>query len=86
MRSGNTFFRKLLESSSGVASGSNLPSFLSLDFILMAQGLKGEGIIDSRVWLIKTHFPYIYPSTFPVKGSTSIVLVRNPLDMIVSLF
>jgi hypothetical protein len=36
--------------------------------------------------LIKTHFPYIYPHTYPLSGSTAIVLARNPLDMIVSLF
>lgn len=68
MRSGNTFFRKLLESITGVATGSNLPNFLTLNFQLMAQGLKGEGIIDNRVQIMKTHFPYIYTRTVPLSG------------------
>lgn len=86
MRSGNTFFRRTIETLTGVCTGSNLPNSISLNFALMAQGLKGEQIIDNRVWLIKTHFPYNYPFTVPVTGCTAIALVRNPLDMIVSLF
>lgn len=52
----------------------------------MAQGLKGESIIDSRVWVVKTHYPYMYPFTSPLNGQVALVLVRNPLDVIMSLF
>ena len=86
MRSGNSFFRKLIEQVVGVATGSNLMNNALLNFMLCAGGLKGEQFADDRVWLIKTHFPYMYPKTFPFSGQTAIVLVRNPLDMLVSLF
>ena len=46
MRSGNTFFRKLLENITGIDTGSNLTNGFTLNFMLMAQGLKGEGYID----------------------------------------
>jgi hypothetical protein len=86
MRSGNTFFRKTLESITGINTGSNLSNLASLNFYLMAQGFRAEAIIDDRSWVIKTHYPYIYPFCVPVKGCKGIVLVRNPLDMVVSLF
>jgi hypothetical protein len=86
MRSGNTFFRKTLETLTGVCTGSNFPNNFTLNLALLAQGLKGEQIIDNRVWLVKTHFPYVYPYTPTVSGSKAVVLVRNPLDMITSLF
>ena len=87
MRSGNTFFRKTLESILGISTGSNLSNNFTLNFALMAQGLKGEGVISNKqVQLVKTHFPYIYPITYPQNGSIAVVLVRQPLDMIMSLF
>lgn len=86
MRSGNTFFRKTLECITGVSTGSNIPSNNTVNFVLMAQGFRAESIIDDKTWLIKTHFPYMYPLTYPIKGCKGIVLVRNPLDMVVSLF
>ena len=52
----------------------------------MCQGFKAESIIDNRSWVIKSHFPYVYPFTIPCKISRSIVLVRNPFDVVASLF
>ena len=48
-------------------------------------GLAGEGIIDPRVWIVKTHFPERYSKkSFAVDGV--IVLVRNPFDCLDSYF
>mmetsp|Transcript_18422 Transcript_18422/g.17541 ORF Transcript_18422/g.17541 Transcript_18422/m.17541 type:complete len:122 (-) Transcript_18422:420-785(-) len=50
-------------------------------------GFKGEQIDDSRVWMKKTHFPYDFVGlTFPQNGSKAIVCIRNPLDIISSMF
>jgi hypothetical protein len=42
--------------------------------------------MDDRSWILKTHYPYVYPFTMPMKVSTAIILVRNPFDVITSLF
>ena len=48
-------------------------------------GLAGEGKIDDSVWMVKTHFPErIGYEAFDV--NKCIVIVRNPLDSIFSLF
>lgn len=51
----------------------------------MHMGLAGEGLVDKRVWFIKTHYPERYGKT---KFGTErcILLVRSPLDCITSLF
>jgi len=41
---------------------------------------------DDRVWIIKAHYPYIYPYAVSMSAGKAVVLVRNPFDMIVSLF
>lgn len=86
MRSGNTFFRRLVENITGVATGSNICTGSSLSLGFVAGGFKAEGITDDRTWIFKTHYPYIYPSTYPASMTKSIVLVRNPFDVLVSLF
>ena len=48
-------------------------------------GLAGEGTIDDTVWIIKSHYPErIGRKTF--RANKCIVVVRNPLDSIFSLF
>ena len=48
-------------------------------------GLAGEGVIDDAVWIVKSHFPErIGRATF--NANKCIVIVRNPLDSIFSLF
>jgi hypothetical protein len=86
MRSGNTFLRKYLESMTGIVTGSNCPNVFTVNFALAIAGLKGESYTDNKVQFIKSHFPYIYPMTTPVSGSKSVVCVRNPLDVMTSLF
>ena len=58
----------------------------TLNTALQFAGFKGEGIVDDRVWINKTHFPYRIP--YDNKYTTNMILccVRNPLDVIVSNF
>ena len=48
-------------------------------------GMAGEGQIDDRVWIVKSHFPErIGRAKFA--ANKCIIIVRNPLDSIFSLF
>ena len=51
----------------------------------MLMGLFGEGLVDKRVWVIKTHYPERYGKT-KFYAERCILLVRSPLDCITSLF
>ena len=51
----------------------------------MMMGLAGEGLVDKRVLVVKTHYPERYGKT-KFYAERAILLVRNPLDSIVSLF
>lgn len=86
MRSGNTFYRRLIEQISGLVSGSNIMTQTSLCLSFVIQGFKGESVLNNRTWIVKSHFPYVYPFTMPCNINQAIVLVRNPFDVIVSLF
>jgi len=48
-------------------------------------GLFGEGLVDKRVWVIKTHYPERYGKT-KFYAERCVLLVRSPLDCITSLF
>jgi hypothetical protein len=48
-------------------------------------GFKGEGNIDKRCWIVKTHYPDS-PGVFQYFVEKCILVVRNPLDSIPSLF
>jgi hypothetical protein len=80
MRSGNTLSRKLMES----ISGSNYNIIPSVNFALTVQGFKAENHFDSKAWILKTHFPYILPFAEVMSAGRAVLLVRNPLDIIVS--
>lgn len=45
-------------------------------------GLKGEGVFDDRVFMVKTHWPNRFCPPFQVRRA--VVLVRNPFDVILS--
>lgn len=47
--------------------------------------MQGEGEIDSRVWIVKTNFPERL-EVHRFKAHKWILLVRNPVDAITSLF
>lgn len=84
-RSGNSFLRKLLETATSIVTGSDSRPNRTLSASLLRCGYKGEGITDSSVWVVKSHYPerlgYIRFAARRV-----ILLVRNPFDSIESYF
>ena len=57
---------------------------LNVNVHLQLQGLKGEHIVDDTVWIVKTHSPWIMPDAPVFHCNKMIVIVRNPLDVIIS--
>ena len=84
-RSGNTLLRAYLEKVMGLVSGSDCDITKKLNVALMNMGLAGEGLVDKRVWVIKTHYPERYGKT-KFGAERTILLCRSPLDCITSLF
>ena len=84
-RSGNTLIRTYLEKLTRVYTGSDCDVRRPLNKQLQDMGMAGEGQIDSKVWIVKSHYPErIGRAKFTAKKC--IVIVRNPLDSIFSLF
>lgn len=54
-RSGNSFLRRLMETCTGIATGSSISLHTATS--LQIQGLMGEGMTDDRVWAVKGHHP-----------------------------
>ena len=74
-----------MEKVTGLVSGSDCDISKKLNQALMNMGLAGEGLVDKRVWFIKTHYPERYGKT-KFGAERAILLVRSPLDCITSLF
>lgn len=88
-RSGHSFTRKFIEAITGVATGNDVP-FMSLDICeLIFGGFKGEKVVNNKVWVVATHQPF-FAALVPVEPLKSkgkhFLCVRNPLDVIVSIF
>ena len=88
--SGSTWARSALEQATGIYTGS-----VYCDNRLKSKGFVGEKVSSANVLAVKTHYPskdlfiplseYHDPSKF--KNITAVILlVRNPLDSIVSLW
>jgi hypothetical protein len=84
-RSGNSLLRTLLEACSGIITGSDTPPDAPLSKDLSSFGLRGEGVVDARVWLIKSHWPERRGS-HPIDAHAAVLLVRNPFDAIDSFW
>lgn len=84
-RSGNTLLRAYLEKIMGLTSGSDCDITKKLNKDLMLMGLAGEGLVDKRVMIVKTHYPERYGKT-KFYAERAVLLVRNPVDSITSLF
>lgn len=84
-RSGNTLLRAYLEKIMGLITGSDCDITKKLNVALMDLGLAGEGLVDKRVWVVKTHYPERYGKT-RFGAERAILLIRSPLDSITSLF
>ena len=90
--SGNTWVRQLLESASGICTGSTM-----CDVSLRFDGFTGENINSGATLVVKTHRPMATWHTGPLKNKTglvpnaadavfesAIIIIRNPLDALVS--
>ena len=44
-------------------------------------GLKGEYIVDDRVWIVKAHHPALMPMVLKFESSKVLCCIRNPLDV-----
>jgi len=84
-RSGNSLLRSLIERMSGVVTGSDTAPSRTLSMALQAFGVRGEGVIDERVQVVKTHFPERL-GFGAFEASRAILLVRNPWDAVDSYF
>jgi len=84
-RSGNSLLRSLVERITGVFTGSDSDPRRPLCKLLIESGLYGEGMVDSKVFAVKTHFPERL-GRLPFKADRAVVIVRNPFDAIVSYF
>jgi len=84
-RSGNTLVRAYIEKITGLVTGSDCDVTKKLNKELFTMGLNGEGIVDNRVWVVKTHYPERYGKS-KFYAERCIICVRSPLDSIVSLF
>ena len=83
-RSGNTFLRKYIELLSGTQTGSDNGLHFNVNFQML--GAKGEEIVDDSIWVVKTHYPWITPSNLTFSANRTLVVVRNPLDSLLSWF
>jgi len=81
-RSGNTFLRKYSEMLTGVQTGAD--NTLDVNIALQMQKMKGEDIVDDTVWIVKTHSPWCMPYAPVFKAQKIMVIVRNPIDVILS--
>lgn len=58
-RSGNSKLRRWIEQITGVTTGATVSLHTSTS--LQCMGLKGEAIVDERVWVVKAHHPALMP-------------------------
>ena len=82
-RSGNSFLRMYLQKVTGIATGADMTLELGTD--LQVVSFKGEEIIDSSVWIKKSHEPYTTFNNIVCKSNKVIMCVRNPYDSISSM-
>jgi hypothetical protein len=81
-RSGNSLMRRLLETATGIATGST--GSLNTGTYLQFNGLKGQYVMDERVWITKAHHPSLQPGILNFASDKVLCVVRNPLDSIIS--
>lgn len=84
-RSGNTLLRRIIERLTGTLTGSDARPDRELVRQLAMMGMKGESVMDSRVWCVKTHYPERVGRARLV-CKRAILIVRNPFDAIASYF
>jgi hypothetical protein len=77
--------RSYLETISKIFTGSDCDTRRPLNRHLLEMGLVGEGTVDNKVWIVKSHFPERL-GRCEFSANKCIVVVRNPLDCFASLF
>ena len=83
-RSGNTLFRRYLEQIGGIYTGSDGDLNYSLHYCLQFNGFSGECKVNDECWFFKTHYPLGKEVGF--KADKVVLCVRNPLDVVSSMF
>jgi hypothetical protein len=68
-----------------IGDGTIKDTIKKLNKDLMLMGLAGEGLVDKRVLIVKTHYPERYGKT-KFYAERAVLLVRNPIDSITSLY
>lgn len=74
-----------MEKITGIVTGSEADITLGLIQALMDEGLEGEGLVDNRVWVVKSHHPERTGITF-YRPKRCVLVLRDPIDCIPSLF
>lgn len=46
--------------------------------------MKGENVVDDTVWVVKSHYPWPLPHVPVYEANKLLVVVRNPLDTVIS--
>ena len=64
----------------GLVTGSDCDITKKLNCALMDLGLAGEGLVDKRVWVVKTHYPERYGKT-KFGSERAILLIRKLLEL-----
>ena len=78
--------RKYFENVTGVATGSDMILKHSPNVALQFCGFKAEGITDSRVFINKSHFPYVLPFQWDWSTDIAVICTRFQLDADPSFF
>ena len=74
--------RRYLELLTGIVSGSDCTQDITVN--LQMESMKGEDIVDDTTWIAKSHSPW-HMTFAPIFYAQKIILVvRNPLDSIIS--
>lgn len=85
-RSGNSLMRKIFENTTGTATGSDQVLKHTPNVALQFCGFKAEGIVDNRMWINKTHFPFVLPFQKNWESDIAVVCTRYQLDADPSFF
>ena len=89
-RTGNTMTRGYLETLTGIHTGSSMDLILTSSFQISGMGGEDHVCDDKDVWITKTHWPNGARKGFLVEREfwtdRAIIITRNPIDVLVSLF
>lgn len=85
-RSGNSLMRKHFENLTGIATGSDMVMKHGPNVALQHCGFKGEGIMDDRAWIKKSHYPLLFHFMKGFDAEIAVICTRNPIDCSPSLF